>query len=71
MEVSVAQLNANKNLCVYQASIYHGSIGLWSYHACHLQAEYRNNRLVSRIKVILYLVVQETLWDLLEMKERE
>lgn len=33
MEVSVAQLNAKKNRCVYQASIYHGSIGLWSYHA--------------------------------------
>lgn len=36
-----------------------------------LQAEYGNNRLVLRIKVILYLVVQETLWDLLEMKETE
>lgn len=71
MEVSVSQLNAKKDLFVCQASIYHGSICLWSYHSCHAQAEYGNNHLILRMKGILYSVVQETLWVPLEMKERE
>lgn len=33
------------------------------------QAEYENNCLISRVKVILYLFVPDTLQDPLEMKE--
>lgn len=53
------------------ASIYHGSICLRSYSARRSEAEQGNNCVTLRVKIILDLVVQEALWNPLEMTERE
>lgn len=67
----MAQLNAKKDLCVSQAPICHGPACPWSWRARRSQAGYGNNRLILRMKVVLYAGVQEALGDPLGMKEGE
>jgi len=59
-----------KEISVYCAPIYHGSVCLRSHCAHHSEAEQGNNGVILGVNIILCVAVPGVLGDPLELKQR-